>query len=50
MTNRRMSVILKRIQVVLMAIKYVQIVNMHEKWSLSEYSDKYLQKQASETA
>ena len=50
MTNCRMSVILKMIQVVLVAIKYVQIVNMHEKWSLSEYSDKYLQKQAPETA
>ena len=31
-------------------IKYVQIVNMHEKQLLSEYSDKYLQKQALETA
>ena len=31
-------------------IKYVQNVNMHEKLLLSEYSDKYLQKQALETA
>ena len=31
-------------------IKYVQNVNMHEKQLLSEYSDKYLQKQALETA
>ena len=31
-------------------VKYVQIVNMHEKQLLSEYSDKYLQKQALETA
>jgi len=31
-------------------IKYVQIVNMHENELLSEYSDKYLQKQALETA
>ena len=31
-------------------VKCVQIVNMHEKEDLSEYSDKYLQKQALETA
>ena len=31
-------------------IKYVQIVNMHKNKLLSEYSDKYLQKQALETA
>ena len=31
-------------------IKYVQNVNMHEKLLLSEYSDKYLQKQALKTA
>ena len=31
-------------------IKYVQIVNMHENELLPEYSDKYLQKQALETA
>ena len=31
-------------------IKYVQIVNMHENELLSEYSDKYLQKQSLETA
>ena len=50
MTNCRKSVILKKIQVVIVAIKYVQIVNMHENELLSEYSDKYLQKQALETA
>ena len=50
MTNCRMSVILKKIQVVLVAIKYVQIVNMHKKRLLPEYSDKYLQKQVLETA
>ena len=31
-------------------VKYVQIVNMHENEDLSEYSDKYLQEQALETA
>ena len=50
MTKCRKSVILKKIQVVIVTIKYVQIVNMHEKRSLLEYSDKYLQKQVPETA
>ena len=30
--------------------KYVQIMNMHKNKSLSEYSDKYLQKEALEVA